>query len=190
MASTTPWPARSMSCSPVAWPPSIVARSSRRVSSAVSSIMGRRSDSAAAAAGARLAGELLLQPLAIGGVALDAGQEVRVGGDEGEVEQLGFGLLLVVDPLLLVTLERRGALDVVDRLAGQERLVEDVVDVDVEGAVQAGRVLRGGVHLDLRCLHLPLAHASSCGTGSRRALPGAALSRSTIAISSNASSTS
>src|SRR6185436_16308108 len=133
MATTTPCPARSIRTSPLAWPFSIVARSRRRISAAVTS---RRSDmfrrSVAAAAAASFGGEVAHQSALVLLVALDALDQIGVGGDERKIEQLGVGFLLGVDAFLLVTLERRRALDGVERFRGPEALVEDIEDVDVK----------------------------------------------------------
>src|SRR5260221_2667479 len=53
--------------------------------------------SASARARARLERQLAQQTLAIPGVARGPVDEIGVGGDEGQIEQLGIGLLLHVD---------------------------------------------------------------------------------------------
>ena len=79
---------------------------------------GRRS--AFAGAAARIRSEIAQQARAVGGVAPRALDQIRVGRDEGQVEQLGIGLLLEVDPLLLVPHERHRFLDGVERLPGRK----------------------------------------------------------------------
>ena len=69
---------------------------------------------------ARLGAQLLGQAAAILGLALDAGDELGIAGDEGQIEQLGDGLLLGVDAFLSVALERRRLLDRVERAARPE----------------------------------------------------------------------
>ena len=71
--------------------------------------------SVAAAAAASFGGEVAHQSALVLLVALDALDQIGVGGDERKIEQLGVGFLLGVDPFLLVTLERRRALDGVER---------------------------------------------------------------------------
>lgn len=110
---------------------------------------------------ARFRGEIADQALPVLGVALAAADQVGIAGDERQVEPLGVGLLLEVDALLLVTLERHRALDGLEDLAGEERLVEHVEGVDMELPIEPARVLGRGVHLDLRGLDLSVSHASS-----------------------------
>src|SRR5262245_59650872 len=100
-ASATPRPARSMSRSRE-MPAASVARSTARASAAVSSSTKR---SVPPAARARVALQVAGQPFAVIVVALHAGHEVGVRGQERQVEQLRLGLLLGVDALLLVALE-------------------------------------------------------------------------------------
>src|SRR5215471_9346903 len=118
----------------------MVARSRSRISAAVTSCIGRGSFgvcSAIATARARVAGQVLHQPLLVFRVALAARYQIRIDRDEGEIEQLGVGFLLGVDALLLVSRERGGALDAVEGLAREECLAEDVVDVHVVMAIQS-----------------------------------------------------
>src|SRR5438034_219744 len=98
---------------PVARPPSIVRRSSARISSAVSSSTSglAPTESTLATAAAGLAVEIAHQPGVVGLVALDALEQRRVRRDERQIEQLGIGFLLEVDAFLLVTLMLHGALD-------------------------------------------------------------------------------
>src|SRR5438876_3868838 len=99
-----------MSAAPEAWPLSIVARSSRRISSAVTSLTAGGASTAARAV-ARFGQQVLLEPSAVGGIASDALQQVGIGRDERQIEQLRIGFLLQVDALLLVALERHRLLD-------------------------------------------------------------------------------
>src|SRR5262249_31874784 len=139
----------------------------------------------------RVRRQLLHEPRLVLRVARDTIDQLGIARDEREVEELGFRLLLVVDPLLLVALERRSLLHGVERLAGKEGLVEDVVDVDVEVAIQSRGALRRRHHLDLRRLDLACAHTSSIAGLRRdpgaRSAAGTPFSRSTIPTSSNTS---
>src|SRR5438093_6027548 len=162
MASATPVPARSIRVAPAS-PRSIVARSSRRISSDVTSL----TTGATSAASRPIAGfglQVLLQTLAVNRVARDAREQVRIGGDERQVEQLGIRLLLQVDAFLLVALKRNGLLDRVERSAGGEPVVEHVVDVDVELVVDPARALGRLMHLDLRRFHLAFWHGCLRGS--------------------------
>src|SRR5262245_30899945 len=98
----------------------MVRRSSERISSAVSSStmdLARRvaaRESALAVPAARLAVQVAHQPRAVRGVARDAVEQLGVGRDERQIEQLRIGLLLQVDAFLLVPLVLGRALDVVE----------------------------------------------------------------------------
>src|SRR5262249_16322843 len=67
-------------------------------------------------------------------------------------------LLLGVDAFLLVALVLHGPLDVLERLAGEERLVEHVEDVDVHPGVH-GHAVGRAVHARARGAHLFTGHA-------------------------------
>src|SRR5439155_19574367 len=84
---------------------------------------------------ARLGREITNQSRAVVGLALGSLDQFGVVRDEWQVEQLGISLLLRIDPLLLVALERGRLLRGVENLAGDEFLIEDVEGVDVEMSV-------------------------------------------------------
>src|SRR5262245_48126979 len=88
--------------------------------------MGTRPRLVPPRAPAGLGAQLLDQAIPIPGVARDTRHEIGVVGDEGQVEQLGRGLLLRVDPLLLVPQERRRLLHRVERASGGEGVIDDV----------------------------------------------------------------
>src|SRR5688572_11106423 len=136
-----------MSSSPLACPFSIVARSSSRISPAVRSRMELRRGASMARARAGFRSQIPHQALLIGGLAVHAPDQVRVGRDEGEIEQLGIGFLLGIDALLLVSLERGRPFHRVERLAGHEGAVEYVVYVHVEVSIDAGGAFGGLVDL-------------------------------------------
>ena len=72
------------------------------------------------AAGPGIALQVAAQRARVLRVPLDPRQQVRVGGQEGQVEEFRLCLLNRVDVLLLVALELRRALDVLERLLENE----------------------------------------------------------------------
>src|SRR5262245_52832428 len=138
---------------PAARPSRMVRASRARIASAVTSSMDGSgwplARSALAAALPGLGVQVSNQPRLVIGVAIDALDQRRVGGNERQVEQLRIGFLFQVYALLLVALELRRAFDGVEGLAQHEGLLEHVVDVDVEMSVGAARSCGRFVHANL-----------------------------------------